>query len=91
MGILAILGWILIVVGTIWLVVTAIQVSTTTGEKALWGLVNFFCQPLGGIIFYFVKKAGLYPLLLVIAGWVLMMVGGGMAAFSGAYPPNIAP
>ena len=86
MGILAILGWVLIVAGTIWLVVIAIQTGTTTGEKALWGLVNFFCQPLGGIIFYVMRKQGLYPLLLVISGWVLMMLGGGMAAFSGAYP-----
>jgi hypothetical protein len=86
MGILAILGWVLILAGTIWLVVTAIQVGSTTGEKALWGIVNFFCQPLGGIIFYIVKKQGLYPLLLVIIGWVLMMFGGGMAAFSGTYP-----
>jgi hypothetical protein len=86
MGILVILGWVLIVVGTIWLVITAVQVGATTGEKALWGIVNFFCQPLAGIIFYVVKKQGLYPLLLVIIGWVLMMVGGGTAAFSGMYP-----
>jgi len=85
MGILAILGWLLAVIGMIWLVVTAIQTGSTTGEKALWGLVNFFCQPLGGIIFYIVKKQGLYPLLMVIAGWVLLMAGGGMSAFSGAY------
>lgn len=86
MGILAILGWVLIFAGTIWLVVTAIQTGTTTGEKALWGIVNFFCQPLAGIVFYIVKKQGLYPLLLVIVGWIMMMVGGGAAAFSGGYP-----
>lgn len=86
MGILAILGWLLAVIGMIWLVVTAIQTGSTTGEKALWGLVNFFCQPLGGIIFYIVKKQGLYPLLMVIAGWILLMAGGGMSAFSGVYP-----
>ena len=90
MGILAILGYVLWLVGAIWLVVTAVQVGTTTGEKALWGIVNFFCQPLAGIIFYVVKKQGLYPLLLVIAGWVLMMVGGGMSAFS-AYSPMTTP
>ena len=87
MGILAILGWVLILAGTIWLVVTAIQAGSTTGEKALWGLVNFFCQPLGGIIFYIVKKQGLYPLLLVIIGWVLMMFGGGMAFWTAPTVP----
>lgn len=79
---LAMLGWLLIVVGAIWLVVVAIQTGKTTGEKVLWGLVNFFCQPLGGIVFYFVQKQGMIPLLLVILGWVLMVLGGGMAMFS---------
>jgi hypothetical protein len=79
---IAILGWILLLVGTIWLVVTAIQTGADTKDKVIWGLVNFLCQPLGGIVFYFMKKQGLVPLLLVIAGWVIMFVGGGMAAFS---------
>lgn len=87
MGILAILGWVLIFAGTIWLVVTAVQTGATTGEKALWGIVNFFCQPLAGIVFYIVKKQGLYPLLMVIVGWIMMMVGGGTAMFNaGGYP-----
>ena len=86
---IAILGWVLLVVGTIWLVVTAIQTSVETKDKVIWGLVNFFCQPLGGIIFYVMKKQGLIPLLLVIAGWILMVMGGGMAAFTNMAP--IAP
>ena len=65
---LGILGWVLIFVGTIWLVVTAIQTGADTKDKVIWGLVNFFCQPLGGIIFYVMKKQGMIPLLLVIAG-----------------------
>lgn len=83
---IAILGWVLLVVGTIWLVVTAIQTSAETKDKVIWGLVNFFCQPLGGIIFYVMKKQGLIPLLLVIAGWILMVMGGGMAAFTNMAP-----
>lgn len=86
MGMLAMLGWLLAVIGMIWLVVTAIQVGTTTGEKVLWAIVNFLCQPLGGIIFYAVKRQGLYPLLMVIIGWVLLVAGGGMEAFRAAYP-----
>lgn len=87
MGILAMLGWLLAVIGMIWLVVTAIQTGSTTGEKVIWAIVNFFCQPLGGIIFYIVRKQGLYPLLMVIIGWVLLVAGGGMSAMSGAYTP----
>lgn len=83
---IAILGWVLLIVGTLWLVVTAIQTSVETKDKVIWGLVNFFCQPLGGIIFYVMKKQGLIPLLLVIAGWILMVVGGGMAAFTNMAP-----
>lgn len=69
------LGVLLQFVGAIWLVVLAIQTGQTTGEKALWGLVNFFCQPIGGIIFYFMKKVGLVPLILVIIGVILTGVG----------------
>jgi hypothetical protein len=65
------LGGLLIFVGTVWLVVTAIQTGQTTGDKVLWGLVNLFCQPLAGIIFYFVKKQGLVPLLIMIVGYVI--------------------
>lgn len=69
------LGSLLILVGAIWLIVIAIQTGTTTGEKVIWALVNFFCQPLGGIIFYIVKKQGLVPLILVIIGAILAGVG----------------
>ena len=83
---IAILGWVLLVVGTLWLVVTAIQTSTETQDKVIWGLVNFFCQPIGGIVFFAMKKQGLIPLILVIAGWIVMVVGGGMSAFTNMAP-----
>lgn len=69
------LGGVLIFVGAVWLIVIAIQTGKTTGEKAIWALVNFFCQPLGGIVFYFMKKQGLIPLLLIIIGYVVFGVG----------------
>ncbi len=69
------LGSILLLIGTIWLIVIAIQTGQTTGEKVIWALVNFFCQPLGGIIFYIVKKQGMIPLILVIIGAILSGVG----------------
>lgn len=83
---LGILGWVLVLVGTIWLVVTAVQTGADTKDKVIWGLVNFFCQPLGGIIFYVMKKQGMVPLLLVIAGWIVMVVGGGMNFSMGNLP-----
>ncbi|MEQ1642354.1 MAG: hypothetical protein ABL959_02785 [Pyrinomonadaceae bacterium] len=85
---LGILGWVLVLVGTIWLVVTAVQTGADTKDKVIWGLVNFFCQPLGGIIFYVMKKQGMIPLLLVIAGWIVMVVGGGMNFSMGNLPTN---
>ncbi|MBK9529148.1 MAG: hypothetical protein IPO41_12700 [Acidobacteria bacterium] len=85
---LGILGWVLVLVGTIWLVVTAVQTGADTKDKVIWGLVNFFCQPLGGIIFYVMKKQGMIPLILVIAGWIVMVVGGGMNFSMGNLPTN---
>lgn len=79
---LSMVGSLLVLVGAIWLIVTAIQTGRSTGEKVLWALANFFCQPIAGIVFYFVQKQGLVPLLLVIAGYVLIFFGGGLAVFS---------
>ncbi|MEQ1604356.1 MAG: hypothetical protein ABL999_05755 [Pyrinomonadaceae bacterium] len=83
---LAIVGSLVAFVGAIWLIVTAVQTGQTTGDKVLWGLVNFFCQPLGGIVFYIVKKQGLIPLLMVIGGWILIVVGGGANFSMGNLP-----
>ena len=69
------LGSLLLLIGTIWLIVIAVQTGQTTGEKVIWALVNFFCQPLGGIIFYVMKKQGLIPLILVIIGAILLGIG----------------
>lgn len=69
------LGSLLLLVGAIWLVVIAIQTGQSTGEKALWAIVNFICQPIGGIVFYLVKKQGLIPLILVIIGSILTGIG----------------
>ncbi|MEQ1923476.1 MAG: hypothetical protein ABL952_13305 [Pyrinomonadaceae bacterium] len=83
---IAILGYVVFLVGMIWLIVTAVQTGKDTADKVIWGLVNFLCQPLGGIIFYFVKKQGLVPMLVTIAGFVLMIVGGGASFSMGNLP-----
>lgn len=84
---IAVVGSLIAFIGAIWLIVTAVQTGQTTGDKVIWGLVNFLCQPLGGIVFYIVKKQGLIPLLMVIGGWILIVVGGG-ASFSFGNLPN---
>lgn len=76
------LASILILAGAVWLIIIAVQTGQTTGEKVLWALVNLLCQPLGGIIFYVMKRQGLVPLLMVIAGWLVMVLSGGMNAFT---------
>ena len=69
------LGSLLILIGAIWLIVLSIQTGQTTGEKVLWAVVNFICQPLGGIVFYIMKRVGLVPLILVIIGAILLGIG----------------
>ncbi len=83
---LGILGGILAFIGAIWLVVTAIQTGQTTSDKVIWGLANFFCQPLGGIIFFIVKKQGMVPLIVMLIGMVLTFVGGGFNFSVGNMP-----
>ena len=72
---LAGIGALLMLIGTIWLVIISIQTGQTTGEKILWAIVNLLCQPLGGIIFFIVRKQGLVPLVLVIIGAIIAGVG----------------
>ena len=83
---LGILGGILAFIGAIWLVVTAVQTGQTTSDKVIWGLVNFFCQPLGGIIFFVVKKQGMVPLIIMLIGMVLTFLGGGFNFSVGNMP-----
>lgn len=82
------IGGILLLVGVIWMVVVAIQTGQSTGEKAIWGLVCFFCSPLGSIVFYVMKKQGMIPLLLQIAGFIITIVGGGFNFSVGNLPTN---
>ncbi len=75
MGSLVYLGSLISFIGTVWLIIIAIQTGKTGGEKALWAIVNLICQPIGGIVFYIVKKVGLVPLILIIVGAILMGIG----------------
>jgi cytochrome c oxidase assembly factor CtaG len=70
------IGGLLVFIGTIWLVVLAIQTGKSTGEKVIWAVVNFLCQPIGGIVFVIVTKQGVIPLVLILIG--LLCYGGGI-------------
>ena len=77
MSILAILGSLLFLVGWIWLLVVAYK-----AEGALWAILNIFFQPIMGLIFCILKKVGWMQWGLMVIGLLLVMIGGGMAAFS---------
>ncbi len=62
------IGAVLMLVCIIWFVVLSVQTGASTGEKVIWAIVNILFQPIAGIIFFFVKKAGLIPMILGIIG-----------------------
>lgn len=74
MGILAMVGLAVMLIGYIWLVVTAFKVG-----GILWGILNIFLQPITGLIFCLVKKAGWQPFIVMVVGLVLYGWFGGMA------------
>jgi hypothetical protein len=80
MGILAMLGWLVMVVGWIWLVVTAFKAG-----GALWGILNILFNPLAGLIFCIVKKTGWQPFIVMVIGCIIAFGAGG-AAFMSNYP-----
>ena len=75
------IGALLMLVCVIWFVVLSVQLGGSTGEKVVWAIVNFLFQPIAGIIFFFVKKAGLIPMILGIIG--VLFYGYGMFTSAG--------
>jgi hypothetical protein len=80
MGILTALGCLIFFIGWIWLVITGFKVG-----GVLWGIINIFFQPLTGLIFCIVKKAGWQPFIVMLIGLVLFGGFGGMTMISN-YP-----
>jgi zinc transporter ZupT len=68
-------GALISFIGSVWFIILAIQTGKSNREKALWAIISLICQPIGGLIFYIVKRVGLVPLILVIIGAILMAVG----------------
>ena len=81
------IGGSLMLICVIWFVVLSVQLGTSTGEKLIWVIVNILFQPIAGIIFFFVKKAGLIPMILGIIG--VVFYGYGMfTSVSELMPPR---
>ncbi len=68
-------GGLLMLICIVWFVVLSIQTGGSTVEKIIWTIVNLLFQPIAGIIFFFVKKAGLIPMILGIIGMVFYGYG----------------
>jgi len=83
---LGLIGYAALLIGVIWMVVVAIQTGQSTQDKVIWGLVCFFCSPLGSIVFFIMKKQGMVPLLLQIIGFIVMIVSGGFSFSMGNLP-----
>lgn len=73
MAILTTVGSVLFLIGWIWLIITAFKVG-----GVLWGIINIFFQPLTGLIFCIVKKAGWQPFIVMLIGLVLFGGFGGV-------------
>ena len=74
------LGALLMLIGVIWMIYLAVTKETTTGSKAIWGILIFFFGPLAGTIYFFMKKVGLVPLILM---WIAVLLYG-YGIFTGA-------
>ena len=75
MAILGLVGSLLVLVGWIWAIVDGFKTS-----GALWGILNIIpFQPLIGIVSGALKKISWTPVLLMIVGVILSMLGGGLS------------
>jgi hypothetical protein len=68
-------GVLVSLLGSIWFIFLSISTGKSLLEKLIWSVVSLFCQPVGGLIFYFIKKNGFFPLLFVLVGAILMIAG----------------
>lgn len=68
-------GGLLMLICIVWFIVLSLQMGGNTGEKVIWAIVNLLFQPIAGIIFFFVKKAGLIPMILGIIAVVFFGYG----------------
>jgi hypothetical protein len=78
MGILALIGALVFLIGWIWMIVVAFKEG-----GALWAVLVFFFSWIAGLIFAVMKKIGWTQVGIMILGLVLIvignMMGGGLA------------
>ncbi|MDQ3801196.1 MAG: hypothetical protein M3384_17380 [Acidobacteriota bacterium] len=72
MLILGVLGGILSLVGLVWTIISAFKMGGTT-----WGILNILIcvQPIIGIVSAAMKKAEWLPVILMIIGSILSVIG----------------
>lgn len=72
MLILGVLGGILSLVGLVWTIISAFKIGGTT-----WGVLNILIcvQPLIGIVSAAMRKAEWLPVILMIVGSILSVIG----------------
>jgi len=68
-------GGLLMLICIVWFIILSLQMGGSTGEKVIWVIVSILFQPLAGIIFFLLKKAGLVPMILGIIGVVFYGYG----------------
>lgn len=74
MGILAIIGVIVFLIGWIWMIVVAFKQG-----GVLWGILVFLFSWIAGLIFAIMNKTGWTQVGLMILGFVLLFLGGAMS------------
>jgi len=80
MGILALIGLLIFLVGWIWMIVVAFKEG-----GALWAVLVFFFSWIAGLIFAVTKKNGWTQVGIMILGLILVVVGN-MLGGGGGYP-----
>ena len=73
-------GGLLFLIGWIWLIIVAFQ-----KDGVLWGVLNIFFQPIMGIIYAIINKAGWTQVALMIVG--LLLAGAGMGSSLATFTP----
>ena len=70
MDILGLIGSIVMLIGWIWLLVTAFK-----NGGILWVILIFFFSLIAGLVYCIVKKTGWTQYAMILVGWLVVMYG----------------
>lgn len=59
-----------------WFVYLSFQNNAKSYSKILWTIASLLFQPIAGILFFFVKKVGLIPMILAIIATLFYGLSG---------------